>query len=226
MERAGRHRSRPHARSSRHRQDGAKARTQVRGHRHIRGIHRNRARKAEFAWIRAARSGGRKSMPANRIGNSDWVVCRGDGGFAIADGEPEPMMSRFPQNSLGGVDDVIRNSVQVFLPGQTAAALAGRQNMVGHNRMAARHSSTHPSPWATTRRRGRIKPASACSRRRRRLGRADINARGCRSPESRGMRGAQTAFPALWIPAFAGMTGESTGMTGVECGNDRGRVRE
>ena len=57
-------------------------------------------------------------MPANRIGNSDWVVCRGDGGFAIADREPEPMMSRFPPNSLGVVEDVIRNSVQVFLPGQ------------------------------------------------------------------------------------------------------------
>ena len=40
-------------------------------------------------------------MPANRIGNSDWVVCRGDGGFAVADGEPEPMMSRFPQTLLG-----------------------------------------------------------------------------------------------------------------------------
>ena len=66
-------------------------------------------------------------MPANRIGNSDWVVCRGDGGFAIVDGEPEPMMSRFAQNSLGVVDNVIRNSVQVFLPVQTAAALAGRQ---------------------------------------------------------------------------------------------------
>ena len=34
------------------------------------------------------------------------------------DGEPEPMMSRFPQNSLGVVEDVVRNSVQVFLPGQ------------------------------------------------------------------------------------------------------------
>ena len=28
------------------------------------------------------------------------------------------MMSRFPQNSLGVVEDIIRNSVQVFLPGQ------------------------------------------------------------------------------------------------------------
>ena len=57
-------------------------------------------------------------MPANRVGNSDWVVCRGDRGFAIADGEPEPMMSHFPQNSLGVVEDVIQDSVQVFLPGQ------------------------------------------------------------------------------------------------------------
>ena len=37
------------------------------------------------------------------------------------------MMSHFPQNSLGVVEDVIRNSVQVFLPGQTVAALDGRQ---------------------------------------------------------------------------------------------------
>ena len=118
MERAGRPRSRPHARSGYHRQDGAEARTPVRGHRHIRRIHRNRARKAGVAWIRAARAGWRKPMPANRIGNSDWVVCRGDRGFAIADGEPESMMSRFPQNSLGVVEGVIRNSVQVFLPGQ------------------------------------------------------------------------------------------------------------
>ena len=38
------------------------------------------------------------------------------------------------------------------------------------------------------------------------LGRVDISARGCRSPESRGGSGARTAFPTLWIPAFAGMT--------------------
>ena len=78
VERAGRPRPRPHARSRRHRQDGAKAWTTFRGHRHIRRIHRNRARKACVARIRGARAGGRKPTPANRIGNSDWVVCRGD----------------------------------------------------------------------------------------------------------------------------------------------------
>ena len=39
-------------------------------------------------------------------------------GFAIADGQPEPMMSHFPRNSLGVIEDTVRNSVQIFLPGQ------------------------------------------------------------------------------------------------------------
>ena len=39
------------------------------------------------------------------------------------------------------------------------------------------------------------------------LGRVDISVRGRRNPKCRGICGAQTPFPTLWIPAFAGMTG-------------------
>ena len=135
--------------------------------------------------------------------------------------DDEPLRPKLSWGRRGRHSE-FRSSIPARTDGGGARRTA--KNMVGHNRMAARHSSTHPSTWATTRRRGRIKPASACSRRG--LGCADINARGCRSPESRGyMRGAQTAFPTLWIPAFAGMTGESAGMTGVEGGNDGREVR-
>ena len=36
----------------------------------------------------------------------------------IEDEQPETMMSHFPRNSLGVIEDAVRNSVQVFLPGQ------------------------------------------------------------------------------------------------------------